>query len=87
VIGDGQQTVHIRGQVDASNIRALVDDYIKESGILVGKAVVVLAPHGGGDQEIQGSDRITPGEMAAHLQPFRVLVEHGIDDVHEGFIG
>jgi hypothetical protein len=50
VIGGGQQAVDIRRQVDASDMGILVHHHVQESGILVGEAVVVLAPHGGGDE-------------------------------------
>ncbi len=48
--------------------------------------VMILPPDGGGDQQIQRSDGIPPGKVIADLQPFRVLVEHRVDDVDEGFV-
>src|SRR5262249_19754016 len=53
VIGNGQQSVDVRRQVNPGNSRALVQDHVKETGILMGKAVVVLPPDGGGNQDVQ----------------------------------
>jgi hypothetical protein len=65
VIGDRQQAVRIRRQIDARDARAFVGDHIEESRILMGKAVVVLPPHGGGNQQVAiacppGSPPVTP---------------------------
>ena len=87
VVGDRQQGVHIGRKVNARDIRALVDDHIEKARVLVGEAVVILTPHGGGDQQVQGGDGLAPGKVAANLQPLGVLVEHGINDVNERFIG
>ena len=37
-------------------------------------------------QIIERGDRTPPGQMPRHLQPFGVLVEHGIHDVDEGLV-
>ena len=50
--------------------------------------VVVLAPDRGRQQDVLGCDRGAPRHVVlADVQPLGVLVEHGIDDVGEGFIG
>src|SRR5208283_3918708 len=53
VICDGQQTVHIRRKVNASNGSALVQNNIQKAGVLVRETVVVLSPNRGSDQQIQ----------------------------------
>jgi len=61
--------------------------HVEGAGVLVGEAVVVLASDGGGDQQVQGGDLFPPGQVVADGQPLGVLVEHGVDDMHEGFVG
>jgi hypothetical protein len=87
VIGDRQKAIGIGRQVDARDRRALVDHQIQEARILVGEAVVILAPHRRGDEQVERRQVGPPGQVAADLQPLGVLVEHGIDDVREGFVG
>ena len=87
VVCHRQQAVHIGWQVDADDGSAFVDDKIEEAGVLVGEAVVILPPNRGGDQQVQRGDFFAPTQMVADRQPFRVLVEHGVDDMHEGFVG
>jgi hypothetical protein len=59
---------------------------VDEAGVLVGEAVVVLAPDVGGEEVVERSDGGAPGDLFADLEPFGVLVEHGVDDVDEGFV-
>src|SRR5690606_25588732 len=87
VVGGGQQAVGVRGQIYAGHRRALVHHQVEETRVLVGEAVVVLAPHGGGDQQVDGGDGGAPGQVLANGQPLGVLVEHGVDDMDEGFVG
>ena len=53
VVGDREQAVGIRRQVDADDLGLLVDDVVDEAGVLVAEAVVVLAPDMAGQQVIQ----------------------------------
>src|SRR5262249_55437180 len=46
MVGHRQQAVDIRRQVYSSYFSSFVDDYVDESGILVCKAVMILAPDG-----------------------------------------
>src|SRR5690606_8843500 len=87
VVGGGQQAVGVGGQIDAGDRRAIVHHQVEASRVLVGEAVVVLAPHGGGDQQVDGGDGRAPGQVLADGQPLGVLVEHGVDDMDEGFVG
>ena len=83
-----QQAVGIGRQIHPHHRPALIAGQIDEAGILMGEAVVILAPYGGGDQAIPGTDRRPPaGVVNTGFQPFAVLVEHGGDHVGEGFVG
>ena len=53
VRGGGQQGVDVGRQIDAGDFRALVHHHIQETRILMRKAVVVLAPDGRGDQQVE----------------------------------
>lgn len=86
VIGNGQQRVGIRRQIDTHDFRLLVDDVIDEARILVAEAVVVLAPDMGTQEIVQRPDGPAPGDLVADLQPLGMLVEHGIDDVDERLV-
>ena len=87
VVGRREQAVGVRRQVDARDPGAFVGNDVEEAGVLVAETVVVLAPDGGGHEEVQRGDGGAPGDVQALFQPFRVLVEHRIDDVDKGFIG
>ena len=86
VVGDRQQAVRVRRQVDADDLRLLVDDVVDEARVLVREAVVVLAPDVRGQQVVERRDRPPPRDVARHLQPLRVLVEHRVDDVDERLV-
>src|SRR5664279_3800840 len=86
MIGDRQQAVRIWRQIDPHYLGFLVRDMIDESGILVRKAIMVLSPDVRSEQIIQRSDRLTPRNLPGYLQPLRVLIEHRIDDMNEGFL-
>ena len=59
---------------------------VDEAGVLMAESVVILPPDMRSQQIIQRRDRPPPREIACDLQPFRVLVEHRIDDVDERFV-
>ena len=86
VVADREQAVGVRRQVDADDLGLLVDDVVDEAGVLVGEAVVVLAPDVRGEQVVERGERPPPRDLTAHLQPLGVLVEHRVDDVDEGLI-
>ena len=65
VVGDRQQAVGVGRQVHAHDLRLLVDHVVDEAGVLMGEAVVVLAPHVRGEQVVQRGDRPPPGDAAA----------------------
>ena len=86
VVGDREQAVRVRRQVDADDLRLLVDDVVDEPRVLMGEAVVVLPPHVGGQEVVQRGDRPPPRDVARDLEPLRVLVEHRVDDVDERLV-
>ena len=55
-------------------------------GILMGEAVVILAPDVRGQQVVQRGDLAAPRQVRGDFQPLGVLVEHRIDDVDERFV-
>src|SRR5215471_20045268 len=87
MIGNRQQAVGIGRQVYARDTRALVGDDIKEPGVLMRKTVVVLPPYSGSNQQVERGDIRAPRQFAAFFEPFRVLVEHRVDDMDKGLIG
>ena len=86
VIGHRQQAIGVGRQIDPNHVGFLVRDMIDEAGILMGKPIVILPPHLRCQQIIQRSDRLAPGNVPADLQPFRVLIEHRVDDVDERLV-
>ena len=50
------------------------------------EAVVVLAPDVRAQEVVERRDRPAPRDVARHLQPLRVLVEHRVDDVDERLV-
>jgi len=49
VVGDREEAVGIRRQIDADDLRLLVGDVVDEPRVLVGEAVVVLTPDVGAE--------------------------------------
>jgi hypothetical protein len=45
-----------------------------------------LTPHRAGEQDVQRRHRLTPGHLETLLDPLGVLVDHGVNDVHEGLV-
>ena len=87
VVRHAQQAVRIRRKIDARDFGALVADNIEKAGILVGEAVVILTPDERSDQQVERRDRSAPVEFELRLlQPFRMLVVHGVDDVGERLV-
>ncbi len=86
MVGDREQRVGVRRQIDADDIRLLVHHMVDETRVLVAESVVVLPPDVRGEQVIQRGDGPPPGDLARHLEPLGVLVEHRVDDVDEGFV-
>ena len=82
----GQQGVGVRRQVDAHDLGLLVEHVVDEAGVLVGEAVVVLAPHVRAQQVVEARDARTPLDLAGGLEPLGVLVEHRVDEVDEGLV-
>ena len=81
-----QQAIRIGRQVNPDDIGLLVDHVVKEAGILVREAVVILLPDMRGEQIVQRCDWPAPRQFPGDLQPFRVLAEHRVDDADERLI-
>ena len=86
VVHRRQQRVGVGRQVDAHDLGLLVHDVVDEARVLVREAVVVLAPHVARQQVVERRHRRPPVELAGHLQPLGVLVEHRVDDVGERLV-
>ena len=69
VVKAAQQAVGIRRQIHPHHIRFLIGHMVEETGVLVSEAVVILLPHIGGEDVVEGGDVVPPGQLAAHLQP------------------
>ena len=61
MIHDAEQAVRIGREIDAHDIGLHVDDMVEKARVLVGEAVVVLAPDVRGEQVVEGGDPGTPG--------------------------
>ena len=64
VIGHGQQCVRIWWEIHADDFRLLVHHVVNEAGVLMTKAVVILAPDVGREQVIQRGNGAPPGNVA-----------------------
>ena len=70
VIEAAEQAVCIGRQVQTDNIRLFVSDVVKETRVLMGKAVVVLLPYVGSQNQVERRDRLTHGrplQTLSHL--------------------
>ncbi|CRK12876.1 hypothetical protein BN1723_009833, partial [Verticillium longisporum] len=86
VVHDGQQAVAVGRQVDAHHVGRLVDDRVEEARVLVGEAVVVLAPDDGRQENVERGDLVAPLDLEALFEPLAVLVDHGADNGDEGLV-
>src|ERR1035437_5168048 len=85
-IGDRKQGVGIGWKIYPNDVRLLVDHDVQEARVLMAVAVVVLPPYVRGEQIVERSDGLAPGNLVGGFEPFGELIEHGIDDVDEGFV-
>src|SRR5262245_51937763 len=86
VICDGEEAIRVGRQIDAYDLGFLVHYMIDEARVLVGEAVMIMAPHMRTEQVVQRCDGPAPRNVIADLQPFRVLIEHRIDEVNERLV-
>ena len=86
MVGDPEQGIGVRRKINAHDIGLLVGDKIDEARILVAEAVVILLPDVRGQEVVQRRDRPPPWDVPRRLQPLRVLIEHGVDDVDERLV-
>ena len=86
VIGHGQQAIGVRGEIDTDHRRLLVDDQVDETRVLMGEPVVVLTPHVARQQVGERRHGSPPRDVVGGLEPFGVLIEHGVHDVDERLV-
>ena len=65
MVGRGEERVRVGREVDADDLGLLVDDVVDEARVLVGEAVVVLAPDVRAQQVVEGGER--PAEVVRAL--------------------
>ena len=87
VVHHAQEAIRVGRKIHADDFRFLVARVIDETGVLMREAVVVLPPHMAREQIIERGNRSPPRQLPRHFQPFRVLIEHRIDDMRERLIG
>ena len=86
MVGDGEQCVRIRRQIDPHHLSFFIHHMIDESRVLVAEAIMVLAPDMRSEQVIQRRDWPPPRNVPGDLEPFGVLIEHRVNDVDECFV-
>ena len=86
VVHCGQEAVGIWGKVDANDIRRFVADDIEEARVLMRETIVVLSPNCGCKENVEGGHLLPPLDFGTLLDPFTVLVHHGVDDVDEWLV-
>ena len=86
VVKAAQEAVCVRRQIDAHDVGLLIRHVVKEAGVLVREAVVVLLPHVRGEHVVERGDVLPPGQLVADLQPLGVLRDHGVHDADEGLV-
>jgi len=50
------------------------------------ETIMILSPDSGREQDVEGSDLCAPFDLVTLLDPFAMLVDHGVDDVNEGLV-
>src|SRR5438477_1577954 len=86
MISHGKQRVGIRRQIHPDNVGFLVHHEINEARVLMSEAVVILPPDVRSQEIIERSDGTPPRDVTCGLEPFGMLIEHGIRDVDKGLI-
>ena len=86
VVHGREKAVGVGRQVNAHDVRALVRHDVKETRILVCKAIVVLSPDGRCEEDVEGCDLLPPLNLKTLLDPLAVLVDHAVNDVNERLV-
>src|SRR2546428_13335122 len=87
MIGDPEQTIGIGWQVDACDRAFLRQNGIDQSGSLMTKAIMIVAPTCRSQENVERGNRLAPGQLARLLQPLRVLDRHRSRDHCTGLVG
>ena len=86
MVGDGQQSIRVRREIDPDDFTLLIHDVVDEAGILVAEPIVILPPDMRREKVVEGRNGPSPRDMPRHLEPLGVLVEHRVDDVDERLV-
>ena len=76
VIGDREQAVGIWWQVDASDCAFFGEHGIDQPRSLMTEAVMIVAPAGRGQQNVERGNCFAPGQFDAFLKPLSMLNGH-----------
>ena len=76
VIHYGEETVPVGWEIDAYDFGRFISDDVEKAWILVGEAVVILTPHGCGEEDVEGGHFGAPFDFEAFFKPFAMLVDH-----------
>jgi hypothetical protein len=52
----------------------------------MGETIMILSPDRRREQDVERSDLVPPFDFETLLDPFAMLVDHGVDDVDEGLV-
>lgn len=50
------------------------------------EAIVILSPYSGCEEDVERCNLLPPLDFEALLNPFTVLIDHGVNDVNERFV-
>ena len=87
VVRHGQQAVRVRRQVDPADVAPGGDDVLDQARPLVAEPVVVVAPRGRGEQDVEARDLGPPRQVVGLLQPLAVLDRLRRAHHREGLVG
>ena len=59
---------------------------VKEAGVLMSVAVVILLPYVGGQNQVQRCNALAPRQLIADLEPLGVLGHHRVDHSDEALV-
>ena len=88
VVGLGEQSVGIGGEVHPNHLGLFIDHMIDKPGVLMRKPVVILPPDVRRQQIVEGGNGSAPRDSAVSgLEPLGMLVEHRVHDMDKGLVG
>ena len=69
VVGDAEETICVRRQVNADYTGAFVGDHVEEAGILMRETVVILTPDQRSDEDVDGGHGGAPVRIPFSISP------------------